>query len=586
MEEGTSHINDHSSLRCSAEERLRNSQGIERDYPSSPIEMRRIIHELSVHQIELEIQQEELLLSRDKLEKSLAYFIELYDFASQGFLTLSYDGTIIEANLTATTLLGVERSRLKGCHFGVFVALEDLSVFNAMIENVFSFRMSGFCEIALYHDRVGSAGAAPLGQRMLRVDALVRNDGQQCLVVLSDITRQKEVEQENAKLQVALQNSRKLEMVGQLAGGVAHDYNNMLEVILGHTEIALEEVDPACSVRCNLEAILKAATRSAEITNQLLAFARKQVAVPKIVELDKMVEELLSMLRRLIGEHITLVWIPASKSALIKIDPVQIDQILLNLCINARDAMVDGRRITMESRRVSVTKDACANGHCCEVPGDYVTLVVTDDGCGINQHDLPHIFEPFFTTKPIGKGTGLGLSTVYGIVKQNNGSIECKSEPGHGTTFIIYFPYYSNSSESNRMVQLKHNVPPQGKETVLLVDDEPDVVELLKEMLEHKGYTIVTANPGNAILLAEEYNGRIDLLLTDVMMPEMNGCELAQKIKAIIPSLKVLFMSGYNTDDIADYTMIEDGVNFIQKPFSFKALSMAVHTILNPVAGV
>ncbi|ACF43160.1 ATP-binding protein [Pelodictyon phaeoclathratiforme] len=585
MTDGTFHTHDHSLLRCTDEKHLRNSEGIESDYSSSRMEMRRIIHELSVHQIERVIQKDELLLSREKLEKSLEYFIELYDFASQGFLTLSSDGTILEANLTATKLLDVERSRLKGSRFEMFVAFEDISVFNAMIDNVFSFRRSGFCEISLYRDHVESAGATSLTPRILRVDALIRNDNQQCLLVLSDITRQKQIEQENARLQDALENFRNMEMVGQLAGGMAH-YNKMLDVILGHAESIRKEVDPASSVRSNLEAIQKVATRSAEITGQLLDFACKRVAIPKIIGLDGMAEGIITMLRRLIDESITLVWVPASRNALIKIDPVQIDQIILNLCLNSRDAMVAGGKITMETGRVTVTKEECAHGHCCAAPGEYVKLVVTDDGCGIDTKDLPHIFEPFFTTKLATDGNGLGLSTVYGIVKQSNGSIKCESKPGHGATFTLFFPHHRSSAASIRTVQLNPSVATQGEETILLVDDESEVLELLKEMLEHYGYNVYTANPARAILIAEQHRGGIDLLLTDVMMPEMNGFELAQRIKSVVPDIKVLFMSGYSTDVISDDTIIQDGVNFIQKPFSFKALSVAVRAILNPVSEV
>lgn len=585
MTEGTFHTHDHSLLRCTDEKHLQNSEGIESDYSSSRMEMRRIIHELSVHQLQCETQKDKLLLSREKLEKSLEYFIELYDFASQGFLTLSSDGIILEANLTATKLLDVERSRLKGCRFDIFVAFEDISVFNAMIDNVFSFRMSGFCELTLYRDHVESAGAASFTPRILRVDALIRNDNQQCLLVLSDITRQKQIEQENARLQEALENFRNMEMVSQLAGGMAH-HNKMLDVILGHAESIRKEVDPASSVRSNLEAIQKVATRSAEITGQLLAFACRQVAVPKVIELDGMAEGIITMLRRLIDESITLVWVPASRNALINIDPVQIDQIILNLCLNSRDAMVAGGKITMETRRVTVTKEECAHGHCCAAPGEYVTLAVTDDGCGIDKKDLPHIFEPFFTTKLTTDGNGLGLSTVYGIVKQSNGSIKCESKPGRGATFTLFFPHHRNRSESIRTVQFNSSVAIQGEETILLVDDEFEVLELLKEMLEHYGYNVYTANPARAILIAEQYRGGIDLLLTDVMMPEMNGFELAQRIKSVVPDIKVLFMSGYSTDVISDDTIIQDGVNFIQKPFSFKALSVAVHALLNPVSEV
>ncbi|NTV93167.1 MAG: PAS domain S-box protein, partial [Chlorobiaceae bacterium] len=360
-----------------------------------------------------------------------------------------------------------------------------------------------------------------------------------------DIVARKRAEVSEKNTQEALSQSQKMEMVGRLAGGIAHDFNNMLGVILGHTEIALEQVDPSDSAYADLEAIRKAATRSAGLTRQLLAFARKQTVMPKIISLNTMVEGMLTMMRRLIGENITLVWIPENQNAQIKIDPSQIDQILANLCVNARDSIVGGGRITIETGRLCVQRNENTANHPCRIPGDYVTLSVTDNGSGIDKKHLPHIFEPFFTTKEQGKGTGLGLSTVYGIVKQNNGCIDCQSETGKGTSIKIHLPRYVDKVDSVP-VEPPEQVITRGKETILLVEDEPDILKLCKLMLVNNGYTVLSADtPNEAIRLAGKHKGGIGLLLTDVVMPEMNGCDLSNKLRITSPDMKTLFMSGY-----------------------------------------
>ena len=397
----------------------------------------------------------------------------------------------------------------------------------------------------------------------------------------TDITERRQNEEERAKLEVQLQQSQKMEMVGRLAGGIAHDFNNMLTVILGHSEMALELFDPSDDVYADLEAIRQAATRSADLTRQLLAFARKQMVIPKILELNTVVEELLPMLRRLIGEHIRLLWIPDCKNSRINIDPSQIDQILVNLCVNARDAIKGNGRIILESGSHNCSDLASEAGNSDALLVDYVTLSVRDDGCGIEQNDLEHIFEPFFTTKEPGKGTGLGLSMVYGIVKQNNGIVECQSEPGMGTTIMIHLPLYkvqSKEDHDGRTEQLTR----QGHQTILLVEDELPILKLCKLMLERSGYKVLaTLTPAEAITTAENYNGTIELLLTDVIMPEMNGSELSKKLHASRPDLKTLFMSGFTADVIANNSLLKSGVNFLQKPFTIKSLSTAVYNILH-----
>ncbi len=396
-----------------------------------------------------------------------------------------------------------------------------------------------------------------------------------------DISEQKQHEKNRNKLEEQLQQSQKMEMVGRLAGGIAHDFNNMLTVILGHSEMALELFDPSEDAYGDLEAIRQAATRSADLTRQLLAFARKQIVVPKILELNTAVEELLPMLRRLIGEHIMLVWIPDCKNSKVNIDPSQIDQILVNLCVNARDAITGNGRITLTTGRQTLP-DSTADAETSETePVEYVTLSICDDGSGIDPQDLEHIFEPFFTTKELGKGTGLGLSTVYGIVKQNNGSILCESKPGTGTTITMHLPLYKVESTVNQETRTEQ-VSLKGHETILIVEDEPSILKLSTLILERNGYTVLAAaTPTHALMAAENYKGTIDLLLTDVIMPEMNGSELSIQLHTSRPELKTLFMSGFTADIIASNSVLDSGTNFIQKPFDTKSLSTRVYTILN-----
>ncbi len=399
--------------------------------------------------------------------------------------------------------------------------------------------------------------------------------------IINDITERLKTEGQRAELEVQLQQSQKMEMVGRLAGGIAHDFNNMLTVILGHSEMALELFNPSDEVSSDLEAIRQAATRSVDLTRQLLAFARKQIVSPKILELNTAVEELLPMLRRLIGEHISLVWIPDCKNSRINIDPSQIDQILVNLCVNARDAIKGNGRITLESCSHTSLDVASDARNTVALSVDYVTLSVRDNGCGIEQNDLEHIFEPFFTTKEPGKGTGLGLSMVYGIVKQNNGIVECQSEPGKGTTISINLPLYRVRSKEGQEAQAEQLIP-KGNQTILLVEDEQPILKLCKLMLERNGYKVLASStPAEALSTAENYNGTIDLLLTDVIMPEMNGSELSKKLHAFRPELKTLFMSGFTADVIANNSLLKSGVSFLQKPFNTKSLSTAVYNILH-----
>ena len=389
----------------------------------------------------------------------------------------------------------------------------------------------------------------------------------------TDISEQRDLEEQ-------IQQSHKMESVGRLAGGVAHDYNNMLSVILGYAELAMAGVDPDKPLYGDLQEIYNAARRSTQITRQLLAFARKQTINPKVLSLNDTVEGMLKMLRRLIGEDIDLAWLPKAGAWRVRMDPAQVDQILANLCVNARDAIGGVGKLTIETDNVTFDKAYCRD-HAGFAPGDFVMLAVSDDGCGMAPETLSTIFEPFFTTKDASQGTGLGLATVYGIVKQNDGFINVYSELGKGTTFKIYLPRHLGTGEETRAASPTETPLGRG-ETLLLVEDEPAIMKMGLTMLEKMGYRILTAGtPSDAMRLAREFTEGIHLLITDVVMPEMNGRDLADRLITLHPGLKVLFMSGYTANVIAHHGVLEEGVNFIQKPFSAKELAFKVRGALD-----
>ena len=398
--------------------------------------------------------------------------------------------------------------------------------------------------------------------------------------IFSDITVRKRAEAEREKLESQLLQAQKMEAVGRLAGGVAHDFNNMLSIIIGHTELALGSIDSYGPLHDDLQEIHNAAKRSADLTRQLLAFARKQTISPKALDLNDTVEGMLKMLRRLIGEDIDLAWNPGRDIGTVWIDPSQIDQILANLCVNARDAITDVGKVTIETAN-KVFNEAYCDDHAGFTPGEYVLLAVSDNGCGMDKETLSIVFEPFYTTKEKGKGTGLGLATVYGIVKQNDGFINVYSEPGEGTTFTIYLPRYGGKTGQAAMKDPSKFFT-GGSETILLVEDEPSILKLGKKILEKLGYTILSANtPGEAIRLADDYSEQIHLLITDVVMPEMNGRDLSNTLMSRHPHLKCLFMSGYTADVIAHHGVLDENVHFIQKPFSIQALAAKVRAALS-----
>lgn len=401
------------------------------------------------------------------------------------------------------------------------------------------------------------------------------------LVLINDITARKRAQEALSASQMQLQQSQKLEAVGQLAGGVAHDFNNLLTAIIGFSDLSLRRMDEDDPIRRNLEEIKKAADRAASLTRQLLAFSRKQILEPKVLDLNAVVKDMYKMLRRLIGEDMDLATRAGADLGKVKADPGQVEQILLNLVVNARDAMPHGGKVTIETANVTLD-ERYAFEHVPVQTGDYVMLAISDTGCGMDKETQSHIFEPFYTTKEAGKGTGLGLSTVYGIVKQSGGFIWVYSEVGKGTSFKIYLPLVSADL---RVAEKREQVLPtdlSGDETILLVEDDEVVRRMARLILESRGYQVLAARDGReALQVFCEHFSEIDLLLTDVIMPGMSGRVLAERVAALCPELPVLYMSGYTDDAIVRHGLLGDQLEFIQKPFAPEALTRRVRSVLD-----
>ncbi len=485
------------------------------------------------------------------------------------FVKDARDLRFIRINKAGERLLGYSRQELLGKNDYEFFPKEEADLFTAKDHEVLNLKKPVVIPEETIHTRLK-------GKRILHTQKIpiLNEDGNPgyLLGISQDIT-------ERLKLEEQLRQSQKMEVVGQLAGGVAHDFNNMLGVIIGHAELLLEKAPPDDSLREDCKEILAAGFHSAEITRQLLAFARKQTIMPKVLDLNDTVEKMLRMIRRLIGEHIDLDWLPGDNLWLIKMDPSQIDQILVNLCVNARDAITGNGKITIETQK-AVFDDAYCADHTGFSPGEYVMIAVSDNGSGMDKWTIEKIFEPFFTTKEQGKGTGLGLAMVYGIVKQNAGFINVYSEPGYGTTFKIYLSRHKVIGDQEPKA-ISKITDLRGYETILIVEDEVSHLRMVKLMLERYGYRVLAAStPVEALLVAKEQTG-IHLLISDVIMPEMNGLNLTKEIISIYPGIKCLFMSGYTGNVITHHGVLDEGANFIQKPFSKQELAVKVREVLD-----
>ena len=417
-----------------------------------------------------------------------------------------------------------------------------------------------------------------IGERIYEIRHAPEKDAAGSVVSVLSIARDIS---ERKRLEDQLRQSQKMEAVGQLAGGVAHDFNNMLGVIIGYAELIASRENMDKTLLEHIEQILKAARQSGKITRQLLAFARKQTIAPITLDLNETVAGMLKLLKRLIGEDVDLTWLPGESLWPVKMDPSQIDQILANLCVNARDAIAGVGKITIETHKVEFDEAYCAD-HKGFHPGEFVMLAVSDNGSGMDRATLNKIFEPFFTTKELGRGTGLGLSTVYGIVKQNAGFINVYSELGHGSSFKVYLPRRHSVADGSTPMAIPDPQVLRGNETILVVEDDVSYLEISKLILEQFGYRVLTAStPSEALLAAKAHPGTIQLLLTDLIMPEMNGRELANQMTSLYPDIMCLFMSGYTGNVIAHHGILDEGIHFLQKPFAKQALAEKVRKILD-----
>ena len=411
---------------------------------------------------------------------------------------------------------------------------------------------------------------------------LIELDSEPCILgTLVDVTERRQAEEERKNLEAQLRQAQKMESIGRLAGGVAHDFNNLLMGIMGYTELCRESVAADHPITPYLDEITAGAQRSAGITRQLLAFARRQTISPVVIDLNDHVARTLELLRPLIGEDIELIWRPGAQDARVKMDPSQIDQILANVVVNARDAIAGVGTLTIETAQAVFDAEYCAE-HSGTIPGSYIALAIGDSGCGMDGATMERIFEPFFTTKAPGKGTGLGLATVYGVVQQNRGFVNVASETGKGATFRIYIPGLDGEA-ADADITIPSAEVAEGSETVLLVEDDRSVRAITERFLKSLGYRVLTAaDPEEALRQAGDYRGAIHLLITDVVMPGMNGRDLATRLAAAYPEMACLYMSGYTADVIAHHGVLDEGVQFLAKPFTRDDLA---HTVRDALRG-
>ena len=481
--------------------------------------------------------------------------------------TLSHK-RIIEVNDAALRICGYERSEVIG------KTARELDIWANPGEVSTLLRENGVYG-SVRDKKTGIRTKSEIVRQVLVSAEIIQSQGEPCLLIIfRDVTEQETLENQ-------FRQAQKMEAVGRLAGGIAHDFNNLLSVILGYSDLLLETLPPTDPSSKKIEQIHKAGQRAAGLTRQLLAFSRQQVLQLSILDLNTVVTDIDKMLRRMIGEDVEVITLLGSELGRVKADVGQVEQVLMNLSINARDAMPRGGRLTIETANAEVD-DAYAQHHMPMKPGLYVLLSVTDSGVGMDASVQAHLFEPFFTTKELGKGTGLGLSTVYGIIKQSGGFIWVYSEPGRGTTFKVYFPRVDAHADSSRHVASTSSF--RGSETILLVEDAAPLRELTRELLQHCGYTVLdSGEPLEAIRLAQEHQGPIQLLLTDVVMPGMSGPALAEKLAGSRPEMKVLLVSGYTDDAMVRHGVEESRTAFLQKPFTRESLTRKVRDVLDAV---
>ncbi|HEY0005583.1 MAG TPA: PAS domain S-box protein [Pyrinomonadaceae bacterium] len=511
-----------------------------------------------------------------QLEATAHAYQQVMDNSLDVICAIDEDGKFIRVSKACEKVWGYKPEELSGKRYIELVLPDDRLKTNQAAAEI----MSGTAMRDFENRYIRKDGS----EAHIMWSAVWSEEDKTMFCVARDVTEVKRSEEALRQIEEQLRQSQKMEAVGQLAGGVAHDFNNLLTAITGYTDLSMRKLREEDPIFHNLGEIRKAADRATSLTRQLLAFSRRQVLQPKVLDLNRIITDTEKMLARLIGEDIGLRTILDPALGSVRADPSQIEQVLMNLVINARDAMPEGGNLTVETQNVYLDADY-AGRHIAVESGPYVLLAVSDTGLGMNNETKARIFEPFFTTKEHGKGTGLGLSTVYGIVKQSGGSIWVYSEPGEGTTFKIYLPRVDEVIPEY-MRPGARSQSTHGSETILLAEDDELVRNLAREILEESGYTVLEApNGGAALLLCEQHEGEIDLLLTDVVMPELSGRQLAERLEKIRPRIKVVYMSGYTADAVLRRGALEDEAKFIQKPFTPDALLHKVREALERHAG-
>lgn len=519
------------------------------------------------------LEEKQLREEKRKIEKALLEsekkYRTLIESAGEAII-VAQDGVIKFANSKGEELYGYLEEELASRPLTDFIFEED----REMVRDRHKNRLRGEDVTNSYDFRIVHKDGHVRWVH-LNVSSYSWDNRSAALCFMTDITEHKKLEQQFIQ-------SQKMEAVGRLAGGVAHDFNNLMTAVIGNADMLLMSLTKDDPLREDVAEIKKAGNRATSLTRQLLAFSRRQVLQPMVLNLNTVLTDTDKMLRRLIGEDLEMAMILEPELGKVNVDPGQVEQVVMNLAINARDAMPEGGKLTIETANVDLDREYAHKKGVMELqPGPYVMLAISDKGIGMDKETQSHIFDPFFTTKAIGKGTGLGLSTVYGIVKQSNGYIWVYSEPGQGTTFKIYLPRVQGEE-----ALLKKEPGPkellQGSETVLIVEDDEAVRNLSKKILKQSGYNVLEAQDGEeALMVSRAYEGPLHLLLTDVVMPKMSGRELADRLQALRPEIKILFMSGYTDNAIIRHGTLESDVNFMQKPFTPELLSQRIRRILD-----
>ena len=519
------------------------------------------------------------ITERKRAEEALSHSEEQYRLIAENttdlICTLDLQGNFHYVSPSFKEALGYSSEELKGLNAFSLIHPDDLETTMKTYQQAFINKEGRHAEFRYRHKNGTWRVFESVGNWVFNGNGTPRES----VIVSRDITERRQTEEKMAALQEQLAQSQKMEAIGRLAGGIAHDFNNILAVIQGYSDLCLRNIPKEDSLREDIQAITNAVKRAANLVSQLLTFSRRQTMEMEVIDLNPLLRDLEKMLCRVIGEDIELVTILADDLGRIKADSGQIEQILLNLAVNSRDAMPSGGKLTIETTNVTL-KETYNQGHPGLAPGHYVMVSITDTGLGMSQEVKERIFEPFFTTKEMGKGTGLGLSMVYGIVKQSGGHIRVDSEPGKGTVFRVYLPRVDEPAVEVEEKEI--GGAPLGKETILVVEDEEEVRRLAVRILERHGYRVLEAScVEDALVLCKDCREPIHMVLTDVVMPEMSGPQLAEQLLFLHPQLKVLYMSGYTDNAIVHYGMLKDGVSYIQKPFTIDGLARKMREVLD-----